>query len=166
MTTSTNTSPADEREEEAPTSQLPSIRIGVLAGLTGILCCVGPTVLAMVGIVGAGTAYAWANTLYDGYAWFFRLGGLLVLVVLVAWSLKRRDQCTLAGVRRVSDVNETLSDVSPMGRRSEDIGPRAPRQDVVRGASPRGLRRDGRERRQVVRARCGRGAGQACTGAR
>lgn len=63
MTTSTNTSPADEREEEAPTSQLPSIRIGVLAGLTGILCCVGPTVLAMVGIVRAGTAYAWANTL-------------------------------------------------------------------------------------------------------
>lgn len=101
MSTSTSTSQAAEREQEAPTSQLPSIRIGVLAGLTGILCCVGPTVLAMVGIVGAGTAYAWANTLYDGYAWFFRLGGLLVLVVLVAWSLKRRNQCTLAGARRV-----------------------------------------------------------------
>ena len=40
----------------------------MLAGLTGIMCCVGPTVLAMVGVVGAGTAYAWANTLYDGYA--------------------------------------------------------------------------------------------------
>ena len=55
----------------------------------------------MVGVVSAGTAYAWANTLYDGYAWLFRLAGLLVLAGLVAWSLKRRNQCSLAGARRV-----------------------------------------------------------------
>lgn len=83
------------------TSQLPSVRIGILAGLTGMLCCVGPTVLALIGVVGAGTAYAWANTLYDGYAWLFRLAGLLVLGGVIAWSLRRRNQCTLAGARRV-----------------------------------------------------------------
>ncbi|GAW49221.1 MULTISPECIES: hypothetical protein [unclassified Nocardioides] len=105
MSTSTSPSPSGERDDldssRESASPLPSVRIGVLAGLTGILCCVGPTVLAMVGVVGAGTAYAWANTLYDGYAWFFRLAGLLVLGGLVAWSLKRRNQCTLAGARRV-----------------------------------------------------------------
>lgn len=105
MSTSTSPSPPGERDDldssRESASPLPSVRIGVLAGLTGILCCVGPTVLAMVGVVGAGTAYAWANTLYDGYAWFFRLAGLLVLGGLVAWSLKRRNQCTLAGARRV-----------------------------------------------------------------
>jgi len=105
MSSSTSPSPAAERGGLDPSSgsapQLPSVRIGMLAGLTGILCCAGPTVLAVVGVVGAGTAYAWANTLYDGYAWLFRVAGLLVLGGLVAWSLKRRNQCTLVGARRV-----------------------------------------------------------------
>lgn len=74
-------------------------RIGIAGGLTGILCCVGPTVLAMLGVVSAGTAFVWATDLYDGYAWWFRLAGLLVLAGLVYWSLRRRNQCSIAGVR-------------------------------------------------------------------
>lgn len=70
------------------------------AGLTGIVCCVGPTVLALLGLVSAGTAFAWATDLYGGYAWWFRLGGLVVLVGLAVWALRRRQQCTRAGVRR------------------------------------------------------------------
>ena len=69
------------------------------AGLTGILCCVGPTALALLGVVSAGTAFVWSTDLYDGYAWLFRIVGLGVLVVLVGWTLRRRDQCTLGGVR-------------------------------------------------------------------
>lgn len=80
--------------------RLPMWRVGIAGGLVGILCCVGPTVLALLGLVSAGTAYAWATDLYDNYAWWFRLGGLAVLVLLVWWSLRRRDQCTVAGVRR------------------------------------------------------------------
>jgi hypothetical protein len=49
---------------------LPAVRMGLLAGVTGLLCCVGPTVLALLGVVSAGTAFVWANDLYDGYAWF------------------------------------------------------------------------------------------------
>ena len=78
---------------------LPAIRIGIVAGITGLLCCVGPTVLALVGVVSAGTAFVWATDLYDGYSWLFRLAGLGVLVGLVVWSLRRRNQCTLGGVR-------------------------------------------------------------------
>lgn len=103
LAVSTSTGPAttDEGDAVTATNELPTARIGMLAGLTGILCCVGPTVLAMVGVVSAGTAYAWANTLYDGYAWLFRLAGLLVLAGLITWSLERRNQCTLAGAGRV-----------------------------------------------------------------
>jgi hypothetical protein len=90
-----------QTSQRPPTTQrgLPSIRIGIAAGVTGLLCCVGPTVLALLGVVSAGTAFVWANDLYDGYAWFFRLAGLALLVALVAWSLRRRNQCTLGGVR-------------------------------------------------------------------
>ncbi|MBD8057167.1 hypothetical protein ICV35_26380 [Rhodococcus ruber] len=75
-------------------------RIGIVGGLVGIGCCVGPTVLALVGVVGAGTAFVWANDLYDGYAWWFRLAGLATMALLVWWSLRRRDQCSVAGLRR------------------------------------------------------------------
>jgi hypothetical protein len=74
--------------------------MGLTGGLVGILCCVGPTVLALLGIVSAGTAFAWATNLYDNYAWWFRLGGLAVLALLVWVALRRRDQCSVAGVRR------------------------------------------------------------------
>ncbi len=76
-------------------------RIGLAGGFTAILCCVGPTLLALLGIVSAGTAFVWATDLYDGYAWWFRLAGLAVLGGLVFWSLRRRNQCSLAGVRAV-----------------------------------------------------------------
>lgn len=80
--------------------RLPVWRIGLTGGVVGIMCCVGPTVLAILGIVSAGTAYAWATDLYDGYAWLFRLGGLVVLAGLVWLSLRRRDHCSVAGMRR------------------------------------------------------------------
>ena len=86
----------DTRTETAP----PLWRTGIAAGTVGMLCCVGPTALALIGVVGAGTAFAWATTLYDDYAWWFRLAGLGALVGLVGWSLRRRGQCSVAGVRR------------------------------------------------------------------
>jgi hypothetical protein len=85
----------------AAAERLPIWRIGITGGLVGILCCVGPTVLALVGIVSAGTAFAWANDLYDNYSWWFRLGGLAVLAVLVWLSLRRRNQCSISAVRRL-----------------------------------------------------------------
>jgi lipoprotein signal peptidase len=77
------------------------LRIGITGGLVGILCCVGPTVLALLGVVSAGTAFVWATDLYDNYAWWFRLAGLVVIVALVWFALRRRNQCTVAGLRRV-----------------------------------------------------------------
>jgi len=88
----------DQRTPSA--GPLPMWRIGITGGLVGILCCVGPTVLALIGIISAGTAFVWANDLYDNYAWWFRLAGLAVLAGLVWLALRRRHQCSIAGVHR------------------------------------------------------------------
>jgi len=97
--TSTGRSDTGEPSPAGTRGPLAVWRIGIAGGLTAILCCVGPTVLALFGVVGAGTAFVWATDLYDGYAWWFRLAGLLVLSGLVYLSLRRRNQCSLAGVR-------------------------------------------------------------------
>lgn len=91
--------PAPPRSQEG--DRLPIWRIGITGGLVGILCCVGPTVLAMFGIISGATALAWANNLYGNYAWWFRLSGLGVLALLVWIALRRRNQCSLGGVRRL-----------------------------------------------------------------
>ncbi|HZZ47778.1 MAG TPA: hypothetical protein VFE65_12910 [Pseudonocardia sp.] len=79
--------------------RFPALRIGLVGGVVGMLCCVGPTVLALVGVLSATTAYAWAETLYGGYTWWFRVAGLLATVVLIVWALRRRQACSLAGAR-------------------------------------------------------------------
>jgi hypothetical protein len=82
-------------------SRLPIWRIGITGGLVGILCCAGPTILALVGIISATTALAWANDLYGNFAWWFRLGGLAVLALLVWIGLRRRNQCNIDAIRRL-----------------------------------------------------------------
>ncbi|WAH98167.1 hypothetical protein [Arthrobacter sp. MMS18-M83] len=72
---------------------------GVAGGVTAILCCVGPTVLALIGAISAATAFTLANDLYDHWNWAFRLAGLAVTGALVWWVLHRRKACTVAGVK-------------------------------------------------------------------
>jgi hypothetical protein len=87
-------------DTRARAGRLPMWRIGIAGGVVGILCCVGPTMLGLLGIVSATTAFVWANTLYDDYAWWFRLAGLGVLAALVWVALRRCNQCSIAGLRR------------------------------------------------------------------
>lgn len=93
--------PGDDHDEQAAPAPLPALRIGVAGGVVGILCCVGPTVLAAVGVVGAGTAYVWATDLYAGYAWWFRAAGVATAGGLVWHALRRRGRCDVDGVRSV-----------------------------------------------------------------
>lgn len=80
---------------------VPVVPIGIAGGFVAILCCAGPTLLAMVGVVSAGTAVAWATRLYDGYAWWFRLAGLGTMAGLVWLAARRRGQCSIDGLRRM-----------------------------------------------------------------
>ncbi|WP_229686496.1 hypothetical protein [Longimycelium tulufanense] len=101
-TVSTADTVGDTASEASQVSgRLPMWRIGLSGGLVGIMCCVGPTVLALTGVVSGATALAWGTKLYGSYAWAFRIGGLAVLVVLVWKTLRRRNQCSVAGVRQV-----------------------------------------------------------------
>ena len=76
------------------------IKYGLLSGLAGIMCCVSPVVLVLLGIATAAEAVTLGDTLYYGYAWFFRAFGLAVAVTAVVLYLRRRRICTLAGARR------------------------------------------------------------------
>ncbi len=99
-TTTPGTTPETRKGRRGRADRLPVWRMGLTGGLVGMLCGVGPTVLALLGIVSAGTAFVWATNLYDNYAWRFRLGGLTALLLLVWLSLRRRNQCSAVGVRR------------------------------------------------------------------
>ena len=76
------------------------IKFGLLSGLAGIMCCVSPVVLVLLGIATAAEAVTLGDTLYYGYAWFFRAFGLAVAATAVVLYLRRRRMCTLAGARR------------------------------------------------------------------
>jgi membrane associated rhomboid family serine protease len=94
--TSATERPRRSRRRPRP-DRLPVWLMSLTCGLVGILCCVGPTVLALLGIVSAGTAFAWATNLYGNYAWWFRLGGLAALAGLVWWSIRRRNNAVSRG---------------------------------------------------------------------
>ena len=76
------------------------IKFGLLSGLAGIMCCVSPVVLVLLGVATAAEAVTLGDTLYYGYAWFFRAFGLAVAAIAVVLYLRRRGMCTLAGARR------------------------------------------------------------------
>lgn len=106
---STHTEPktaAEDAVASSPKGGLPAIRIGIAGGVAAIMCCVGPTVLAIFGIVSAATAFTWATDLYDNYTWWFRIAGLALMAILLIASLRKRNSCSMSGVR--SNRNKLL----------------------------------------------------------
>lgn len=77
----------------------PGLVLGGLAGLLGIGCCVGPTLLALTGLISASVAIALGDTLYFQYGWYFRGAALVVAAIGVRTLLSRRRSCSLAGAR-------------------------------------------------------------------
>lgn len=73
--------------------------VASLAGLIGIGCCAGPTVLALLGLISVSFAVSLGNTLYSEYGWYFRGAALLFAAVGVVAILRRRRSCSLAGAR-------------------------------------------------------------------
>jgi hypothetical protein len=77
----------------------PGLRLGIVAGLAGIACCVGPTVLALLGLSSVSFAISLGNTLYYQYGWYFRGAALILAVAGVVSLLRGRKACTLRGVQ-------------------------------------------------------------------
>lgn len=75
------------------------LKLGALAGLVGISCCVSPAVLALLGLSTVSFAISLGNTLYYQYGWYFRGAAILLAAVGVFWTLRGRKACSLRGAR-------------------------------------------------------------------
>ena len=75
------------------------LTLGTVAGLAGISCCVGPTVLALLGLSSVSFAISLGNTLYSQYGWYFRGAALVLAAAGVVGLLRGRKACTLRGAR-------------------------------------------------------------------
>ena len=76
---------------------LAGLWMGLVSGLTAIMCCVSPVVLVLIGAVTAVEAISLGDTLYYDYGWYFRGAGLLVGGVAVFIFLRRRNSCSIGG---------------------------------------------------------------------
>lgn len=75
------------------------LKLGALAGLLGISCCVSPVVLVLVGLSSVSFAITLGNTLYYEYGWYFRGLAIVLATAGVIGILRRRKACSLRGAR-------------------------------------------------------------------
>jgi hypothetical protein len=75
------------------------LKLGLLAGLVGISCCVSPVVMVLLGLASVSFAISLGNTLYYGYGWYFRGAALILAAVGVFGVLRGRHACSLRGAR-------------------------------------------------------------------
>ena len=75
------------------------LRIGLVAGLVGISCCVSPVVMVLLGLASVSFAISLDNTLYYQYGWYFRGAALALAAAGVIGILRGRNACTLRGAR-------------------------------------------------------------------
>lgn len=84
------------------------LKLGVLAGVVGIACCVSPVVLVLLGLSSVSFAISLGNTLYNEYGWYFRGVALLLVTGGVVGILRARRSCTLRGARAQSRLLITV----------------------------------------------------------
>lgn len=75
------------------------LKLGALAGLVGVSCCVSPAVLALLGLSSVSFAISLGETLYYEYGWYFRGAALVLATGGVASILRGRKACSLQGAR-------------------------------------------------------------------
>lgn len=77
----------------APLRERRGIVTGIAAGAIALGCCVGPAVLALIGITSATVAIDVATDLYGTWGWAFKLAGIAFAGATVALSVRRRRAC-------------------------------------------------------------------------
>jgi hypothetical protein len=92
-------SPGD-RPSQLPRVDRAGAPLGAFAGLVGITCCLGPTVLAVLGLTSVSFAISLGNTLYYTYGWYFRGAAILLATLGTLHLLNRRAACSLQGARQ------------------------------------------------------------------
>src|SRR3989344_9250444 len=72
-----------------------SLKISSIPVVFASLCCLAPIVLVLVGVSTVSFAASLADTFYGDYKWYFRLAGLVSLIVALVIYLRRKGVCTL-----------------------------------------------------------------------
>jgi hypothetical protein len=74
-------------------------KLGALAGLVGMACCVSQVVLVLLGLSSVSFAISLGNTLYYRYGWYLRGAALFLAATGVVAMLRSRRACSLRGAR-------------------------------------------------------------------
>jgi len=72
-----------------------SLKISSIPVVFASLCCLAPITLVLVGVSTVSFAASLADTFYGDYKWYFRLAGLVSLIVALVIYLRRKGVCTL-----------------------------------------------------------------------
>ncbi len=65
------------------------------------LCCLSPVILVLLGISTVGFAASLADQLYGEWKWYFRVAGLIALIVAIVFYLRRsKGVCTFGQFKR------------------------------------------------------------------
>lgn len=95
--------------------------VAVSAGLAGMLCCVAPMVLFMMGLMGGVYAISFANFFYedDGSAgtgaWMLRLVAVLIGIAGVWLYRRQQNQCSLDPKRKSKNLLLVVGLISVVG---------------------------------------------------
>ena len=80
------------------------VKVGSLVGITGILCCVAPMVLFMLGLAGGVWAISFADFFYEGTghvgAWVLRGVATLIAVGGLLYFRRKQNQCSIDPARK------------------------------------------------------------------
>lgn len=73
------------------------------------LCCLSPVIIVVFGLGTVAFGSSLADTLYGDYKWFFRIGGLVLLLLSVLFHYRKKGVCTLDAAKR--QKNEILNTI-------------------------------------------------------
>ena len=78
-----------------------AVKVSSIPVLIASLCCLSPVILVVAGIGSVAFATSLADTLYGTYKWYFRIAGLLALLVaLVLYFRRTKGICTIDDAKR------------------------------------------------------------------
>ncbi len=76
-------------------------KISTIPVIVASLCCLSPVIIVLFGLGSVGFATSMADTLYGDYKWYFRVAGLLALVVSATIYIRRtKGICTIDQVKK------------------------------------------------------------------
>lgn len=76
------------------------LKILTVPVIAASLCCLSPVIIVVFGLGSVAFASSLADTLYHGYKWYFRIGGLILLLASLTMYFRSKGVCTLDQAKR------------------------------------------------------------------